>query len=89
MTSNREKKYNTRSKRQQSNHYQKSNGAAPGVTAEEIAQHAKGNDDRKVIITKELKSPNCDLKSRKEVQHYKKMTKVKSLSEVIRAPPQA
>ena len=30
--------------------------ASPGMTAEEIAQHAKGNDDRKAIITKELKS---------------------------------
>ena len=26
------------------------------VTTEEIVQHAKGNDDREAIITKELKS---------------------------------
>ena len=30
--------------------------AALGVTAEEIAQHAIGNDDRKAIISKEIKS---------------------------------
>ena len=32
---------------------------------------------------------NCDLKSRKEVQNYKQMTTVKSLSKVRRAAPQA
>ena len=30
--------------------------ATTGVTVEEIAQHAKGNDDKKAIITEELKS---------------------------------
>ena len=30
--------------------------AAAGVTAEDMAQHAKGNDDKKAIITKELNS---------------------------------
>ena len=30
--------------------------ASTSVTAEEIAQHTKGNDDKEVIITKELKS---------------------------------
>ena len=30
--------------------------AATDMTAKEIAQHVKGNDDRKVIITKDLKS---------------------------------
>ena len=29
---------------------------ATNVTTEEIAQHAKGNDDREAIITEELKS---------------------------------
>ena len=30
--------------------------AATAVTVEEIAHHTKGNDDRKAIITEELKS---------------------------------
>ena len=30
--------------------------AAIGIIAEEIAQHVKGNDDRKAIITEEPKS---------------------------------
>ena len=31
-------------------------GTATGMTAEEITQHANGNEDRKAIVTKELKS---------------------------------
>ena len=57
MTLNRVGKYNTISKRQLSNHCQKSDGCYHRRDCRRNRpRHAKDNDDRKTIIIKELKS---------------------------------